>query len=217
MTPEDVTQWEDTELADPTDGPDREAAVEPILEPFVVRRSTLRTWLASLLAIPFIVIGVDVVWRRRIVNWVTERVFPTEPQLMEPRDEIWAWAMIIIGGAVVAWGLKELFYPAPVLHTDDDGVHVRMRGPFRPSTLLPWTSMLDIDAGTLEDDDDPIEVLIIEVKDGLLLPTDPWAGRRFDEHTLALYSPDWDTRADVVAQTVADQAVIVARHASPAQ
>lgn len=210
MTFEDVTEWE---------GPVEESAVpeealEPILEPFAVHRSTLRTWVASLLAIPFIVIGIDVIWRRRIVNWMTERIFTTDPQLLEPRDKIWAWAMVIVGGAVVAWGLKELFAPVPVIKTDDEGVRVRMRGPFRASTLLPWSALHDIDAGTLEDDGDPVEVLIIEVNDGSLLPTDPWAGRRFDQHTLALYSSEWDTDADAVAGKVADQAVIVARHNS---
>ena len=214
MTSEE--QWERTEAVElqpdpaPLDRP-----TEPILEPFKVHRSTLQTWLASLLAIPFIVIGVDVIWRRRIVGWLTERIFPTDPQLMEARDEIWAWAMVIVAGGVVAWGLKELFKPAPVLETDDDGVRVRMRGPFRPATLLPWATLHDVDAGTLEDDGDPIDVLIIEVKDGSLLPTDPWAGRRFDERTLAMYSSDWDTRADMVAQKVADQAVVVARHMTP--
>lgn len=215
MTSEDVTQWENTEPVEPpteTSGPDRPPT--PMLEPFAVHRSTLRTWLASLLAIPFIVIGVDVLWKRRIVGWLTERIFATDPQLLEPRDKIWAWAMVIVGGAVVAWGLKELFKPAPVLQTDDAGVRVRMRGPFRAVTLLPWATLHDIDAGTLEDDDDPLEVLIIEVKDGSLLPVDPWAGRRFDHQTLALYSSEWDTRAEVVAQKVADQAVVVARHLS---
>jgi hypothetical protein len=209
VTSEDVARIEEPEFAAEEVGDPR----PPVVEPFEVRRSTLRTWLASLLAIPFIVIGVDVLWNGRIVAWLTERIFPDDPQLLEARDDIWAWTMIIVGGAVVVWGLKELFAPAPVVYTDDDGVHVRMRGPFRRPSLLPWILLHDIDAGTLEDDGDPIDVLIIEVKDPSLLPPNPWAGRRFDERTVALFSTEWETPADVVAERVAEQAITVARHA----
>lgn len=195
--------------------PDSEPTAAPLIEPLVVRRSTLRTWLAALMAIPFIVIGVDVLWRRRIVGWLTERIFTGDPQLLEPRDTIWAWVMVVVGGTIVVWGLKELFFPAPVLATDDAGVHVRMLGPFRAPTLLPWDGLFDIDAGSLEDDGDVLDVLIIEVKDPALLPLDPWGGRRFDEKTLALFSTEWDMPAEEVAQSVAEQAVQVARLASP--
>ena len=187
-------------------------------QPLVVRRSTLRTWLAALAGIPAIVIGVDVLLQRRIVSWMTDRIFAeTDPQLLEPRDTIWAWAMVVVGGIVVAWGLKELFAPAPIVRTDEDGVHVRLRGPFRRPTLLPWWSLKDVDAGTLEDDGDPLDVFIVEVKEPSLLPLDPWAGRRFDDHTLALYSIEWDHPAEEVAETIADQAVQMAqRHPSRA-
>jgi hypothetical protein len=189
------------------------ATASPI-ESLVVRRSTLRTWLAALAGIPAIVFGVDVVFRKRIVSWLTDRVFAdSDPQLLEPRDTIWAWALIVVGALVVAWGLKELFSPAPVIRTDEVGIHVRMLGPFRPATTLPWWARHDIDAGTLEDDDESLDVLIIEVKDPTLLPLDPWAGRRFDERTLALYSTEWDRPADEVAEVIADQAVRMARHA----
>lgn len=216
MTHRDEGRWE--ELADePLPRPDQRAgseppAANPIVEPLVVRRATLRTWLISLAAIPFIVFGVDVLWRRRIVAWLTERIFTGDPQLLEPRDTIWAWAMVVVSGAIVLWGLKELFVPGPVLRTDDDGVHVRMRGPFRPADLLPWDSLIDVDAGTLEDDGDELDVLVLEVKDGALLPENPWGGRRFDEMTLALHTTEWDMTANAVAQKIGDQALIVARH-----
>ncbi|CAN5837347.1 hypothetical protein BH23ACT5_BH23ACT5_14630 [soil metagenome] len=183
----------------------------PVIEPLVVRRSTLRTWLIALAGIPALVIGIDIVWRRRIVAWLTERIFTSDPQLLEFRDEIWAWALVVMGGAVVIWGLKELFDPVPVLRTDDEGVHIRMLGPFRPVTTLPWDSLHDVDAGSLEDDGDPLDVLVIEVNDGALLPLNPWAGRRFDEHTLALYSLEWDTSAEDVAEILSSQALAVAR------
>lgn len=192
--------------------PETTPGEQPLFEPLVVHRSTLRTWLISLAAIPAVVVGVDILWRQRIVGWLTDLVFESDPQTLDTRDTIWAWALVIVGTAVVLWGLKELFFPAPVLRTDDEGVHFRMTGPFRPPTTLPWFSLQDVDAGTLEDDDEEMEVLIVEVKDPSLLPPNPWGGRRFDDRTVALFTAEWDTRTDEVAVTIADQAVLVARH-----
>lgn len=197
--------------------PDAISPDEPLVsvEPLVVHRSTLRTWVISLLAIPAVVVGVDVLWRQRIVGWVSERVFDSDPQVLEPRDDIWAWALVIAGGSIVAWGLKELFVPAPVLRTDDEGLHLRMLGPLRPAVLLPWQSLFDVDAGTLEDDGDEIEVLIVEVKEPGLLPVNPWAGRRVGARGVALFATEWDTPAGAVAEAVSEQALAVARSGSP--
>lgn len=188
---------------------------ESTIDPLIVHRSTLRTWLISLAAIPAVILGIDVLWRRRIVDWATGIVFDSDPQVLETRDEIWAWALVVVGGAVIIWGLKELFFPSPLVRTDDEGVHLRMGGPFRPATTLPWLSLYDVDAGTLEDDEEEMEVLIVEVKDPSLLPENPWAGRRVETRTVALYTAEWDTRADEVARTIADQAVTVARAHPP--
>lgn len=184
----------------------------PLFDPLVVHRSTLRTWLISLAAIPAVVVGVDILWRQRIIGWMADLVFESDPETLNTRDYIWAWALVVVGIAVVIWGLKELFFPAPIIRTDDEGVHIRMGGPFRPATTLPWFSLHDVDAGTLEDDDEAMEVLIVEVKEAALLPANPWGGRRFEDRTVALFTAEWDTRADQVAVTIADQAVAVARH-----
>lgn len=194
---------------------DRTAPVPTLIEPLVVHRSTLRTWLISLAAIPAIVVGVDVLWRRRIVSWLTDAIFDSDPQTLEARDEIWAWTLVVVGAAVVAWGLKELFFPSPVLQTDDEGLSLRLSGPLRPPTRLPWSSLYDIDAGTLEDDEEEVEVLIVEVKDPARLPPNPWAGRRVNETTLALFTTEWDTTAEEAASKIADQAVTVARLSPP--
>lgn len=185
---------------------------QPLFDPLVVHRSTLRTWLISLAAIPAVVVGVDILWRQRMVGWVTDLVFESDPQTLDTRDHIWAWALVIIGAAVVVWGLKELFFPAPILRTDEEGVHIRMNGPFRSPITLPWLSLHDVDAGVLEDDEEEMEVLIVEVKEPNLLPANPWGGRLFDDRTVALFTAEWDTRTDLVAVTIADQAVAVARH-----
>lgn len=184
----------------------------PAFEPLVVHRSTLRTWLISLGAIPFVVIGSDVLWRGRLVAWMTDFVFADRtPQTLDIRDSIWAWAMVIVGGAVVLWGLKELFFPVPVLRTDSTGLHLRLRGPLRPPITLPWDVLHDVDAGTLEDDEEELDVLVVEVDEPGLLPAHPWGARRLGPRTVAIFTREWDITAGEAATTVADQAVAVAR------
>lgn len=183
----------------------------PQVEPFVVGRSALRTWLASLAAIPAIVVGVDVVWRRRIVGWLTERIFTGDPQALELRDTIWAWTLIAVGGVVVLWGIKELFSPAPIIRTSELGVKVRMLGPFREQSFIPWDRLHDVSAGSIRDDGEPVEVLVIEVTDPDLLPTDPWGGRRIDETTVALFANEWDQTPGTAAHEIAERALVYAR------
>lgn len=192
--------------------PDIDPAEAVAIDPLVVHRSTLRTWLISLAGIPAVVIGIDIMWRERIISWVADLVYESDPESIDLRDEVWAWVLVLVGGAVVVWGLKELFWPAPVLRTDGEGVHIRMSGPLRPPVSLPWLTLHDVDAGTLEDDEEEHEVLVIEVKEPELLPDNPWGGRRFNDRTVALFTTEWDTEAEKVALTIADQAVTVARH-----
>lgn len=194
--------------------PEGETTEMPTIEPLVVYRATLRTWLISLAAIPAVVVGVDILWRQRIISWIADLVYESDPESIDLRDEVWAWVLVAVGGAVLVWGLKELFWPAPVLRTDDEGIHVRMNGPFRPPVTLPWLALHDVDAGTLEDDAEEHDVLVIEVKDPELLPENPWAGRRFNDRTVALFTTEWDTTAESIALAIADRAVTIARHAN---
>ena len=166
----------------------------------------------SLAGIPAIVVGIDFVWRQRIVGWLTERIFSGDPQTLEARDEIWAWTLIVVGVAVVGWGLKELFAPTPVLRTDDFGVHLKIRGPFRSAVAVPWDRLDDVSAGSIRDDGEPVDVLVVEVTDPALLPLDPWAGRRYDETTLALFSAEWDQSAGAIAHAISEQALTMALH-----
>lgn len=81
-----------------------------------VRRSGWKMWWMAIGSIPLLVIGLDVLTNRRLTNWLRERLFnPEDTQIYEPRDVIWAWAMVIFAGVVVIWALKELFAPTRVV------------------------------------------------------------------------------------------------------
>ncbi|MEX1043689.1 MAG: hypothetical protein WD020_03535, partial [Acidimicrobiia bacterium] len=69
------------------------------MKPVVIRRSAVRMWTLALAGVPFVVLAVDVLTRRRLTDALREILFrPEDTQLFEPRDVIWAWVMLICGG-----------------------------------------------------------------------------------------------------------------------
>ena len=146
-----------------------------------------------------LVIGVDILLEQRIFRPLQEALFPADsPQIFEPRDTIWAWAFIVIGAAMVAWGLKELLAPAKVVTADAAGLYLRLSGPFRPPSLIRWSDLISV-RETFDDGGEAVEALIVEVGDDAELPDDPWGARWIESGTLAMLAEGWDQPAGVVA------------------
>ena len=128
----------------------------------VVRRSAMKMWLLAIGAIPLLVVSFDVLTKRRITDWLRGIIFaPADTQIYEPRDVIWAWAMLIFSIAVVVWGLKELFVPTKVIECLDRGLALKLRGPFRAADVVPWPDMVSVRSGTIEDDGERLPVLMV--------------------------------------------------------
>ena len=175
---------------------------------FSMQRSGLRMWLVALSGIPLMVIGIDILYRRRIINFFSELVFAAEsPQLVEPRDVIWAAFLLVLGAILSVFGLKELLAPRAMVRADGAGLHLRIAGPFRAPVVIPWDALDDIGAEQLEDDGDLVSVMWLRFKDLSMMPTDPWGARWIDGETLALLAADWEVPAREVAEKVADIAV----------
>lgn len=173
-----------------------------------MQRSGLRMWLVALSGIPLMVIGIDILYRRRIINFFSELVFAADsPQLVEPRDVIWAAFLLVLGAILSVFGLKELLAPRAVVRADSAGLHLRIAGPFRAPVVIPWDALDDIGAEQLEDDGDLVSVMWLRFKDLSMMPTDPWGARWIDGETLALLAADWEVPAREVAEKVADIAV----------
>jgi hypothetical protein len=182
---------------------------------FSVNRSGLRMWLVAMAGIPLVVLGLDVLYRRRITNFLSGLVFgSTDPQVFEPRDVIWAIALLIIGLTLSGFGLKELLAPRAVVTADADGLSLRLAGPFRPPVVIPWASIDDIGAEVLEDDGDLVPVMWVRLLDRAQVPSDPWGARWIDPQTVAVLASDWETAAHQVAEKVSDVAVEVSRAAA---
>ena len=174
----------------------------------VVRRSAIRMWIMAMGGIPLLILSLDVLTNRRLTNNLRELLFrPEDTQIFEPRDVIWAWAMLLFALALVLWGLKELFVPTKVLECRDEGLAIKVNGPFRPATVIPWDSLVDVGAIEVEDEGQKVPLFWVEVFDREALPSNPWGGRWIAKRELGLLAQDWAEHPRSVAGKVADYAV----------
>lgn len=184
----------------------------------IVQRSAVKMWLMAMGGIPLLVIALDVLTNRRITNWLRELIFrPEDTQIYEPRDVIWAWAMAAFAAFVVIWGLKELFIPTKVLECTPKGLALKISGPFRPVSLIPWDLIDDVRGVEVEDEGDMLPMLAIRVLGRGELPDNPWGARWIDDRELAVLAQDWPEPPDRVAGEIVDYAVEAARSAAKAR
>jgi hypothetical protein len=178
----------------------------------VVQRSAVRMWLLAMGGIPLLVIAVDVLTSRRITNWLRELIFtPQDTQIYEPRDVIWAWALLLFSVFLVLWGLKELFMPTKVIEAREEGLAVRLRGPFRQPDLIPWGNIVDIEPGEILDEGDVLVLLQIELYSRGWLPEHPWGARWVETRTLGLLAEDWSIAPARAAEQLGQYAVEAAQ------
>lgn len=178
----------------------------------VVRRSALKMWLMAMGGIPLLVISLDVLTSRRITRWLTDLLFePDDVQIFEPRDVIFAWVMFLFGALMVIWGLKELFVPTKVIECRDDGLAVRLRGPFRAPSVIPWSNVKDLGGADIDDDGDLIPLLVLSVYSREGLPGNPWGARWVSERELGIMAQDFADDPQDVAERIAEYAADTAQ------
>lgn len=177
----------------------------------IVKRSALRMWLLAVVAIPLMVIAVDVLTNRRLSNALREIVFrPEDTQIYEPRDVIYAWGMLIFAGVLIVWGLKELFWPTKVIECRDQGLAVRLRGPFRGPDLISWDNIVDVTGMEMEDEGDILALLRIDLRERAGLPPHPWGARWVEPEALGILTQDWAITGDEAARMIGEYAVAAA-------
>jgi len=178
----------------------------------VVRRSAVKMWLMAMAGIPLLVISLDVLTNRRITNWLREIVFrPEDTQIYEPRDVIWAWVMALFAGFIVLWGLKELFVPTKIIECRDEGLALKISGPFRQPSLILWEDIDDVTGGVIHDEGDVVHLLLITVLSREGLPETPWGARWVEGDKLGVLAEDWSEDPSDVADKIVDCAVAMAR------
>jgi hypothetical protein len=167
-------------------------------------------WSISILGVPMVVIGLDLLTRRRLTNALREVLFrPEDTQLPEPRETVWAAALLFVGLILCAWGLKELVAPTKVVVADGRGLRLKVRG-FRPPLALEWDQVEDVGSGTVSDDGDLLPVLWVRTSDPAVIPEALWGARMIDERTLAVLASDWETSHVAAAEGITAKALAVA-------
>jgi hypothetical protein len=185
------------------------------MEPFVVRRSAWKMWGVSLMGVPMVVVALDLLTQRRLTNMLRDILFrPEDTQLPEPRETVWAIALLVVGLVVTAWGLKELLAPTKVVVADKDGLSVKIRGPFRAPLLLPWSDIDDLGSATVEDDGEQLPVMWIRMTESAEVPSDGWGARPIDDRTMAVMALDWEV-THVVAVDGIRKVAVAARETAP--
>lgn len=184
------------------------------MKPLVIRRSPWRMWGIALLGMPLGLLAIDVLTQRRMVDALRDVLFrPDDTQLLEPRDVVWAWVMLVVGIGLAFWGLKELIFPTSMVTADADGVGLKVTGPFRSPVMIPWDQVDDIGSATVEDEGDLLPVLWFRVTDPEAFPAEPWGARWMDDQTIAILAGDWDRSATTAARELTDVALASARYA----
>lgn len=179
-----------------------------------IRRSAVRMWLVALGGVPLVVLAADVLTQRRLTDALRSVLFrPEDTQIFETRDVIWSWVMLVVGVTLVVIGLKELMFPTVVVAADSDGVKLKLSGPFRGPSRVPWDGIDDIGSGTVDDEGDRLPVLWLKLVDPNLLPDQPWGARWIADDTIAVLAADWDRTAIRAAEDLA--AVAIANAAPP--
>lgn len=181
-----------------------------------VRRAGLKMWLLSLAGVPLLVLGVDVLRNRRIISFFQNLIWPNgNPEVLEPRDYIWAVTLIVVGLLIAVFGVAELINPRPVLAATEDGLHLRIGNPFSPLSFVPWGEVVDVGDEVLDDEGDPVGVFVLTVADRNRLPAHPWGARWLEGNTLAVLASDWETPAGQVAEQVAAASLAASRYRHP--
>jgi hypothetical protein len=162
-----------------------------------------------------VVVGLDLLTQRRLTTILRDLVFrPEDTQLPEPRETVWAIALVIVGIAVVAWGLKELLAPTKMVVADDAGLSLKVTGPFSRPLTLGWDQIEDIGSATVEDDGEHLPVVWIRTTEPGVLPADGWGARPIDDRTMAMMTTDWEMSHVAAADGISAR-VLASRAAAP--
>lgn len=183
-----------------------------------VSRTPLRLLTYALLAVPAILLAVDMTVSNRVIRApettevivgqtssesgesvdVTEDVLTDVGRAERRRDLLFAAGLFVGGVAAMGWALKELARPTRFLIADDAGLLIKVDGVRRPARRFGWSGIAEVRSGLIEDDGIETSVLSIRLADGEDVPHLP-AGGCSDPPWLHLFSEEWDQPAHQVA------------------
>ena len=183
-----------------------------------VMRSPWRLTLLLVLAVPAIVLAVDMLVSYRwvpkpdsyqaTVGQTTDdqgNVVPIVQQVLthegiaQRRRDLAAGSVLLAGGlGTMAYAVMGLLKPRPLLRSSDEGISLRVDGWGHEPRLFPWESIVEVRSGVRDDNGAEMPVLSILMDDPVLVPFDP-AGAVADPPWLHVWADDWDRPAHQIA------------------
>ncbi|MBT8214283.1 MAG: hypothetical protein KJP12_03590 [Acidimicrobiia bacterium] len=173
----------------------------------VVRRSAIRLTLIGVAGLLLILTSIDLLGG----HWVSRAPESNPVNIEEPdgatqltsrgqvtarTQKIWGYSFAIVGGACVLGAIVALSSSRPLARVDGDGIHLRLAGPGRPLSTIPWKSVVSVRSGV---DETEARVLFIELDEVPGdLPADPWDAR-WHGRTLTTFTDTWTPPGEVVA------------------
>ena len=183
-----------------------------------VSRSPLRLLVYALLAIPAILLAVDMTVSYRWISApettdvvvgqttdesgelvdITKGVLTDTGRSERRRDILFGAGLFIGGAAAIGWALRELARPTRFLIADDEGLLIRVDGVRQPPRRFRWSDIAEVRSELVEEDGIDVPVLSIRLVDPEQVPHLP-AGGHADPPWLHLYSDACDQPAHQVA------------------
>lgn len=169
-----------------------------------VGRSPVKAWIAAVLAVPLLLLALDVA--------VTNRVYPhpekdvngnltLQGQSERRTDIVLGLGLGIAGIALGAWSLYELreqTRPGSVLRADEHGLELGTSQRWEPAVWTPWQRIVGVRTTVVEDAVGEHAALAVEFRDDVPVPPDIPSSRRHGNRLL-LDPDNWDTPVVEVA------------------
>lgn len=166
-----------------------------------VNRSVLRYWVAGLLAIPLILLAIEISFAHRLFG-EPERDDDgrlTNQGLSETRaDWIWAAGLAIAGVGLATWSFRELGAPRQVLVAEDEGLFLAVGSTRRPEVFVPWHQVDSLRSTVADDDAGPRPVLELDLTQRAWVPAEP-VGARWHGRLLEIDAGTWRPAVHEVA------------------
>lgn len=185
-----------------------------------VSRSPFRLLAYALLAVPMILLAVDMLVAYRWFPFpetttarsqvtasdgsttdVTYLVYTDNGRAQRRRDVAWGTALGLGGLAAMGWAFAGLVSPRRLLAADTGGVTVWLGGRRRPPLRLAWGEIAEVRSGLRHEEAGEVPVLSLRLHSPDLVPRHP-AGAVAEPPWLHLYAGEWDRPAHQVAALV---------------
>jgi hypothetical protein len=185
-----------------------------------VTRSPLRLLGYALLAVPMILLAVDMLVAYRFFPFpetttasstitaddgstteVTWQVYTDNGKAQRRRDLAWGSALGLGGLGVMGWACVGLVAPRRLLTADSEGLTLRLEGRRLPPLRLAWEEVAEVRSGLRHDQAGEVPVLSLRLHSPEKVPLRP-SGALADPPWLHLFAGDWDRPAHEVAARV---------------